>query len=185
MTSLKGIGKGRHPNSLKQLKTTPHKLGDPALPGAGRPKGSISLKERLQKYLDLDVKMKMPDGTIQSKTVMDSIVLALLAQAQKGNVLAIREVLDRYYKNQFNIPHCGGDLTKQAAEIFNKVSTGELTPTEGLQLVTITGAQVNIREKEKLVADVEMIKEQMKTQNSVVNSDEGEIVETADEKQAD
>lgn len=88
-------GKGKHPNSLKNLK--PLKPGHAPLPGGGRPKGALSLKERMDKYIDLDTKVVMPDGTVTDKSVMDSIVLALLSKARKGDVPAAKEILDRYY----------------------------------------------------------------------------------------
>ncbi len=82
-----------NPKSLANL--IPIKKGQKMSPG--RPKGSVNLKDRLQKFLDLDVKIKMPDGSIQDKTVLDNILMSLLAQAAKGNVKAIQEVLDRQY----------------------------------------------------------------------------------------
>lgn len=84
--------KGVSPNSLKNLKKF-----EKGNPGGGRPKGSLSLKERMDKYIDLDTKVVMPDGTITDKSVMDSIVLALLSKARKGDVPAAKEILDRYY----------------------------------------------------------------------------------------
>jgi hypothetical protein len=106
--SYKGKGKGSNPNSVKALQPTMIKKGSSAPAGAGRPKGSHSLKERLQKYLDLDIKIKMPDGTIQDKSVLDGIILSLLSQAQKGNIRAIQEVFDRNFGKEadvLNIKH--------------------------------------------------------------------------------
>lgn len=93
----KGIGKGQHPNSKKALIPTQTKKGGPTHPGVGRPKGSLSLKERMSKFLDLDVKVKMPNGSIKDQTVLDSIILSLLHQAQKGNIQAVKEVLERNF----------------------------------------------------------------------------------------
>ncbi len=90
------MAKGQHPNSLKALEATKWKKGVKP-EGAGRPKGSISLKERMDRYIDLDTKVVMPDGTITDRSVMDSIVLALLGKARKGDVSAAKEILDRYY----------------------------------------------------------------------------------------
>ena len=87
-------GKGNNPNSKAALKS--YKKGVSGNP-SGRPKGSLSLKERMAKFLEIDIQVKMPNGSIQSQTMMDSILLSLLAQAQKGNLVAIKEVLDRNF----------------------------------------------------------------------------------------
>ena len=92
------MAKGMHPNSLKALEATKWKKGK--TPTGGRPKGALSLKERMDKYINLETKVVMPDGTITDKEVMDSIVLALLAKARKGDVPAAKEILDRYYGKQ-------------------------------------------------------------------------------------
>lgn len=100
-------GKGNNPNSKKALEIGKWKKGDSPNP-AGRPKGSMSLKERMNKYLELDIKMKMPDGSIQDKSVLDGIILSLLSQAQKGNIKAIQEVFDRNFGKEpevVNITH--------------------------------------------------------------------------------
>lgn len=93
--------RGCHPNSKKNLECRMQKAGQPAhSPNVGRPPGSISLKERLDRYLYLPTKVSMPDGTITDREVMDSIVLGLLSKARKGDVPAAKEVLDRYYGKQ-------------------------------------------------------------------------------------
>jgi hypothetical protein len=96
MKSGKKAGRGYAEGSLKALEPTKFKKGE-TIPGPGRPKGSLSLKDKMKQFLDLDVKIKMPDGTIQDKSVLESIILSLLSQAQKGNIRAIQEVLDRNF----------------------------------------------------------------------------------------
>lgn len=96
----KVIGKGKHPNSKKALEPGMFKPGHAPLPGAGRPPGAVSLKERMDRYIDLPTKVVMPDGTVTDKSVMDSIVLAMMAKARKGDVPAANVVLDRYYGKQ-------------------------------------------------------------------------------------
>lgn len=91
-----GVGKGNNPKSKEALERTKWKKGE-KVRGAGRPIGSVSLKERMAKFLDLDIKVKMPNGTVQDQNIMDSIILSLISQAQKGNMIAIKEVLDRNY----------------------------------------------------------------------------------------
>lgn len=87
--------KGVHPNSLKALEATKYKKGK--VPTGGRPKGALSLKERLNKYLEMEMKTKMPDGTITDKQVLDNVILSLLAKAIKGDVRAIEVVLERQF----------------------------------------------------------------------------------------
>ncbi len=89
-------GKGKHPNCVAARKKTEFKKGGP-VPKGGRPKGSISLKERMAKFLVLPIKVKMPNGTVQDQEMMDAIILSLIAQAQKGNMMAIKEVLERNF----------------------------------------------------------------------------------------
>lgn len=86
-------GKGKNPNSLKNLK--PYKPGHP--PTGGRPKGSLSFKERAQKFLDIQTKYKMPNGTITDQTLLDGAILSLIAQANKGNVPALKELFERIF----------------------------------------------------------------------------------------
>lgn len=86
--------KGQHPNSLKNLELGRFPPGNSL---GGRPKGALSLKERMAKFIDLQTKVKMPDGSVTDATVMESIILSLLAQAAKGNINAIKEVLDRNF----------------------------------------------------------------------------------------
>lgn len=95
--TYKGKGKGSNPNSLKNLEATKKKPGERAYPGAGRPKGSISLRERLGKYLEMEVPEQMPNGSFQKIPMIESIILAMLAKGKLGDMTAIKETLDRYY----------------------------------------------------------------------------------------
>ncbi len=90
-------GSGNNPNSRKALIPGQVKKGGPAKPGAGRPEGSISAKTYFNKFISIEVPVKMPNGKIENKTIMESIFLSLLHQAQKGNLMAIKEVLDRNF----------------------------------------------------------------------------------------
>jgi hypothetical protein len=90
------LPKGTHPNSLKALSKTQRKKGEGPLPGAGRPKGALSLKERLLRFLDIQISgCSMPDGSIQDKTVLEQIILTLISRAIAGDIHAIKEVFDR------------------------------------------------------------------------------------------
>lgn len=95
-STVKGQGKGTNPNSLKAIEACKWKKGQSGNP-KGKEKGSLSLKERMNKFLGLNVKVKMPDGTIKEQEVLDSIIMSLLAQAQKGNIVAIKEVFERNF----------------------------------------------------------------------------------------
>lgn len=89
------MAKGIHPNTLAALEPTMYKKGKK--PTGGRPKGSLSLKERFAKYIDIQTPIKMPDGSIKDVALMESIILSLLAKASKGEVKAVKEVFDRVY----------------------------------------------------------------------------------------
>lgn len=87
---------GTHPNSLKALEPTKWKKGQKP-PGAGRPKGSLSLKARFEKYMDVEVKVKKPDGSVMDAPAIEAICLAIMSQAAKGNVKAASLLFDRVY----------------------------------------------------------------------------------------
>lgn len=92
----KGKGKGSNPNSKKALEPTKWKKGQ-AVPGAGRPKGSLGIKERLARFMEMPITGTLPDGTQGKMTVADTIALSLIAKSQLGDVPAIREIFDRYF----------------------------------------------------------------------------------------
>ena len=80
-----------NPNQMKNLKHF-----QPGNPGGGRPKGSKSLtrilKEALEKELTLSDKKT---GTKETKQVSEWLVAAMVRDAVKGDLKAIREVYDR------------------------------------------------------------------------------------------
>lgn len=90
-----------NPNAIDNL--VYRQKGDPPLPGAGRPKGSRSLKTILREMLDLDpeefllvnegdekVKKLLKSRNIQS--AKDLINYRLIASATNGNLDAIKAV---------------------------------------------------------------------------------------------
>ena len=89
----KKSGKGVHPNSLKNLKV--YQKGHP--PTGGRPKGSLSLKKRFEKYMDIEVEVRTPDGKIVGAPAIEAICLAIMSQAAKGNVKAASLLFERVY----------------------------------------------------------------------------------------
>ncbi len=118
MGKAKGIGKGCHPNSKKALEATQVKKGGPAHPGAGRPRGSLSLKERMDKFATINIPVEMPDGTISNEEMLDAILFTLFLKAQKGDTQAIKEVLDRKFgKEPEKIEIDDKELRKSVEEI--------------------------------------------------------------------
>lgn len=91
------MGRGQHPNSKKALELGMFKKGQKPPATSGRPKGSLSFKERAQKFLDIETKYKMPDGSFTDQTLLDGAILSLIAQANKGNVPALKELLERVF----------------------------------------------------------------------------------------
>jgi len=64
----------------------------------GRPKGSRNRSTRLRYWLETEVDIKNPITKVSERgTVEDLVTLALITKAQKGDVAAIREVLDTVY----------------------------------------------------------------------------------------
>src|SRR5271163_2882944 len=94
---MEGKGRGSNPNSQKNLTKGMFKKGHKPPPTSGRPKGSISLKDRLAHFMEREVEGKDFDGTTQKMAIADNVVLALLARAIMGDVPAIKEIFDRYY----------------------------------------------------------------------------------------
>lgn len=81
-----------NPKSLENLKSFEkgNKLG-------GRKKGSVSLVSLLQKALDRKISLSDPmnGGQKTTQEVSEWIVTALLTKCVKGDVTAIKEVLER------------------------------------------------------------------------------------------
>lgn len=64
----------------------------------GKPKGTKNRSTILRKWLEVNEKIKNPvTGEIEQATVEDSVILALISKARKGDVAAIREILDTNY----------------------------------------------------------------------------------------
>jgi hypothetical protein len=82
-------------NSLANLK--PCKPGETHNPN-GRPKGARSMTTILREYLDLKTKIKtnpLTQEQVDALSTKEVIVLQLLAQAARGELKAIKEVLER------------------------------------------------------------------------------------------
>lgn len=59
--------------------------------------GTAALQAKLEKYLNLDTDVVLPDGTRDKRSVIDATVLALLHKATRGDIPAIKELFDRHY----------------------------------------------------------------------------------------
>lgn len=73
-------------------------------PGTGRPKGSPNRKTLLRKWLDV---------TSDNGTVEDDVAIALIKQAQKGDVAAIKEIFDSVH----------GKVVDKSETTFKEVSS--------------------------------------------------------------
>lgn len=85
------MNKNGNPQTLK-----PRKKGDPPLPGGGRPIGSISFKNRLEKILN--TKIAFGDkitGKKHKKFPSDVICEILVKKALQGEDRSIKEIMDR------------------------------------------------------------------------------------------
>ena len=81
--------KGKNGGTLKTLEP-----GD-KLPGSGHP-GGANFKTVINRYLTVKMKKKNPlTGSTENLTGMELLVLSLLDKALKGDVSAVREILDR------------------------------------------------------------------------------------------
>lgn len=101
-------------------KETQFKEGQSGNPN-GRPKGALSSKTILNKFLSLVEKgVKNPvTGEFEDMTVAEVMTLSIIAKARKGDLNAYKEVLDRLEgKPQQSIDHTtGGDKIDNKFEI--------------------------------------------------------------------
>ena len=73
---------------------TPYKKGHKST--GGRPKGSLDMVALLKKYLDTDyTNINKKTGKKETKKFSEWVVIALIKQAAKGNVLAVDKIFDR------------------------------------------------------------------------------------------
>lgn len=64
---------------------------------SGRPKGIVNTKTRLLRLLQLTQKKRNPvTGEMEDFNIAEQMDMALIAKALKGDVLAYREILDRF-----------------------------------------------------------------------------------------
>jgi hypothetical protein len=116
-------------NKLDNLK--PFEKGQSGNP-KGRPKGAISSKTILSRFLSLVEKgVKNPvTGEFEDMTVAEVMNLSIIAKARKGDLSAYREILDRLEgKAQQSIDHTTGgekisgvDYTKLSLETLKEIN---------------------------------------------------------------
>lgn len=81
-----------NPENLIGKGFKPGQSGNPK----GKPKGTISAKTIIRKWLESEDKMIDPITKKEQKvTVMDVITLALITKARKGDAIAFNALLDR------------------------------------------------------------------------------------------
>jgi len=82
----------------------------------GRPKGSLSAKTILNKFLSLEQEYENPvTGVFENMSVYEMMSLSIIAKAKDGDLQAYKEILDRLEgKAQQNIDHTtGGESLNQ------------------------------------------------------------------------
>jgi hypothetical protein len=74
----------------------PPKKGEVRNPN-GRPKGSLNSKTILNRFLALEEQIENPvTGELENMTQLDIIYLKQIAKARKGDLQAMKEILDRF-----------------------------------------------------------------------------------------
>jgi hypothetical protein len=90
-------GRGKNPNSLKNLEKGMAKPGDVLNP-TGKPLGTKDRSTILNKWLSVELELLNPVTKAKERgTVEDEVILALITKARKGDVSAVREILDSTY----------------------------------------------------------------------------------------
>ena len=83
--------------NLANLEGHKRQKGDPPLPGAGRPKGSLNTKTILTKILGWKEEVTNPiSGKKYKATQAEIILLKQLEKARKGDLGAFNALLDRF-----------------------------------------------------------------------------------------
>lgn len=126
---IRKYARGQNPNSKRNLQ--PVKKGEVRNPN-GKPPGTRDRKTTLQKWIDLQVTFPNRNkhgqpifkelGQDISITVEDEIDLALILEAKKGNIAAIKEIKDSLYgkiaeKNEHSGPDGGPIPQKFVVEV--------------------------------------------------------------------
>jgi hypothetical protein len=92
-------GRGKHPNSRKNLEKGMAKAGEPSLNPEGRPEGSKNRATIVKKWVEVEGDFKNPiSKAAERMTVEDAMVLAMIgAVLTKQNVQAYNAIKDEIY----------------------------------------------------------------------------------------
>ena len=109
----------------------------------GRPKGSKNRSTILKKWIELTAKLKNPiSGDEELGTVEDKVVLALISQALKGDISAIKEIHDTIYgkiADKIESKHIGQIQYKRISELnINALTKEEKELLFGLNMRQLT-----------------------------------------------
>lgn len=75
----------------------PRKKGDPALPGAGRPKGALNTRTLLKRMLSVKENYIDPKtGKRKKMTNLEIMLLRQMTKAKEGNLDSFNAIIDRY-----------------------------------------------------------------------------------------
>lgn len=121
---------------MKEQNLKPRAKGDPPLPGAGRPKGSLNVKTVLAKFLK--VKTEGPDPFNPNKKVkltqLDIIVLKQVEKAQKGDTAAFNAVMDRWEgKAEQKITNAFEEGTEINLTVGKPIRPGQKEPEQPIE----------------------------------------------------
>lgn len=122
----------------------PPKKGEPSRNPNGRPKGAKNRSTLLKKWLSVATTIKNPvTKEVEQITVEDEVVLSLINQARKGNVTAIREILDTTYgKVADKIEITVSPEIEAARGLYESLVESGLQPKQAVKKV-IQGAKLN------------------------------------------
>ena len=125
--------KGKHPNSMKNLK-----ICGPGQqpPGAGNRKCTPSFPALLKRALTTTMVTTDDLGLRVENTVLDGIIAALISKGKDGDIPAIKEIFDRYVGK-----------TKSVVEVSGK--DGEPLQVEHVQLASAYDSMKNVFDVEK------------------------------------
>lgn len=102
----------------------PAKKGEVRNP-KGKPKGTKNFKTIIEEFLSVETDAMNPmSGKLEKLSVGQQIVIALLTKAKKGDVSAIKELLDRIDgKAKIELKHSGEVSTgaKEVAQLLQKL----------------------------------------------------------------
>lgn len=116
---------GHHPNSKKNL----CKAGEPGK-SPGRKHGSKNLKTLVRRFMDIEVPLKMPNGSVEQAPIVQTIIASLIGQAQKGNIRAAELLFNRGYgkeeqvidvKNGQRLDELGAAYSERLSEAHDRI----------------------------------------------------------------